>query len=320
VEPICQLQNKGHAHIGLLWIWLLLSLVYAVSASAQSCSDDVIRQNRAATIFIRVERTLKVTGQVEKSTGTGFVVSPSGYALTNRHVVKRDEKVDEIAIFGSIASPEASPLRLTVLSTNQHDVALLKFADTSITYKNVIFGKAAGVKVGDYLCSISFPADKESFFTDGRMSGTGADGGFWYTSMPSNPGDSGAPVFLPSGKVVAIKVGGYEKLQNVNLLIPINLAQDLLITVPDLSDVAASTDEAETRVEGRIFPPQNGKRVRILVEGEKGEVAADEYGRFEIVVHKKRTERARFFVWVDGKQVYDELQPLSGGVTLVLSR
>jgi hypothetical protein len=87
-----------------------------------------------------------------------------------------------------------------------------------------------------------------------------------------------------------------------------------------LSGIAPSSDEAETRVEGRIAPPQKGKRVQILVDGEMGEVAADEYGRFEIVVHKKRTESARFFVWVDGKQVYDDWQPLSGQVTLVLPR
>jgi S1-C subfamily serine protease len=225
----------------LAYLVALAAGLSGASASAQSCSD-VISQNRAATVFIRVEKTLKVTGQVEKGTGTGFIVSPSGYVLTNRHVVERDEKVDAIVISGSLASREASPLRLTVLGTNQHDLALLKFLDTSTTYKDVVLGKAADVKVGDDLCSTSFPADKESFFTDGRMSGTGAEGGLWYSQMPSNPGDSGAPVFLPSGKVVAIKVGGYETLQNVNLLIPINLAQDLLITVPDLrrEDSAAS--------------------------------------------------------------------------------
>ena len=66
------------------------------------------------------------------------------------------------------------------------------------------------------------------------MSGTGGEHGFWLTQMPSNPGDSGAPAFLISGRVVAIKVGGYEGLQNVNLLIPLNLAKDLLELVPDL--------------------------------------------------------------------------------------
>ena len=46
--------------------------------------------------------------------------------------------------------------------------------------------------------------------------------------MPSNPGDSGAPVFISSGKVVGIKRGGYEGLQNVNQIIPLNLAQNLI--------------------------------------------------------------------------------------------
>jgi hypothetical protein len=51
--------------------------------------------------------------------------------------------------------------------------------------------------------------------------------------MPSNPGESGAPVFTASGQVVAIKMGGYDKSQNLNLLVPLNLAQNLLNLVPD---------------------------------------------------------------------------------------
>lgn len=74
----------------------------------------------------------------------------------------------------------------------------------------------------------------------------------------------------------------------------------------------------ETKVTGRLVPPQKGKEVKILVENEKVAAVPDEYGRFTITVHKRSTERARFYVWVNGEQVYDAYEPLSGPVTLVL--
>jgi len=214
---------------------LVLSMTFpANTGSAQSCSQDAAIRNRPAAVFIRVKKTLKATGQVQERTGTGFLISRSGYVLTNRHVIEADETVDEIEISGFIASREAVPSRLTVIARNEHDVALLKFADTSKTYATVTLGRPSDVKVGTELCSVSFPKNQEYYFSSGPMSGFGAERGFWLTQMASNPGDSGAPVFTASGEVVAIKFGGYGDMQNVNLLIPMNLAQDLLILVPDL--------------------------------------------------------------------------------------
>src|SRR6267378_2258912 len=241
---------KFLTYVGCLGVLLLT--VGNVASWADSCSEEVIARNRTATVFIRAKKTLKNTGGIEYRTGTGFIVSPSGYILTNRHVIETDETVDQIEITGSIASREAVPSRLTVIARNEHDVALLKFADTSKAYVTVILGRPGEVKVGRELCSVSFPKDQESYFASGAMSSTSGDRGFWVTQMPSNPGDSGAPVFLASGEVVAIKVGGYEDLQNVNLLIPMNLAQDLVNSVPDLPTVAPAS--IDTATPGPIKP------------------------------------------------------------------
>lgn len=238
-----------------MYLAILVGDLCDLRASAQSCSDEVIKQNRAATVFIKVKKTLKVTGQVEERTGTGFVISPSGYVLTNKHVIEADANLDEIEIAGAIASREAFPSRLIVIQPNQHDVALLKFADTSKTYGVVTLGQVANVKVGTHLCSEGFPANQEYFFAEGPLSSTGAERGFWLTQMPSNPGDSGAPVFLTSGEVVAIKVGGYEGLQNVNLLIPMNLAQDLVI-LSDVSHVSVPASTANNQAPDKSFVTQ----------------------------------------------------------------
>lgn len=78
--------------------------------------------------------------------------------------------------------------------------------------------------------------------TVGTLGGKSATRGWWSTDMPSNPGESGAPVFSDStGKVVAIKAGGYDDAQKLNLVIPINLAGPLLTQVPDLSTIPSAT-------------------------------------------------------------------------------
>jgi hypothetical protein len=78
-------------------------------------------------------------------------------------------------------------------------------------------------------------------------------------------------------------------------------------------------ESAETKVTGKLVPPQKGKEVKILVDDEKSEAVPDEFGRFQITVHKRSTERARVSVWINGEQVYDDYQPLSGPVTLSLN-
>jgi hypothetical protein len=201
---------------------------------AQSCSKEVIGKNREALVFITAKVTQKETGAVDPREATGFVISPSGYILTARHVIDGGPNADKVEITGAIGSRDASSSRLIVIDKNDQDVALLKFADTSKIYKTVNLGHAADAAIGTVFCAEGFPTGQEFFLANGVLSGTGGEHGFWLTSMASNPGDSGAPVFLQSGAVVAIKAGGYQEVHDINLLIPINLAQGLLGEVPDL--------------------------------------------------------------------------------------
>jgi S1-C subfamily serine protease len=215
---------------------VLLMAIGAMQTLAQSCPPDVISHNRAALVFIQAKVFNKETGAGKEERGTGFAVSSTGYLLTAYHLVKADEKTEMIEITGSLASRDAQSSRLNVIDHNNNDVALLKFADTSKNYPTLGIAKPSGVaavEFGTQLCAMGFPLDKEFFFAPGVKSGE--ESGFWLTDMPSNLGDSGAPVFIASGEVVAIKRGGYQDAQNINLLIPLNLAQDLLGKVPDLT-------------------------------------------------------------------------------------
>jgi hypothetical protein len=78
--------------------------------------------------------------------------------------------------------------------------------------------------------------------------------------MGSNPGDSGAPVFLTSGEVVAVKVGGYEQAQNLNEIIPLSYATPLLTEVGDKEKNCALVKEPD---DGRLPP----SRLSMVLDG-----------------------------------------------------
>ena len=203
---------------------------------AQECPPDVVKADRNASVAIHARKTTKETGAVEDDYGTGFVVSKSGYVLTAKHVVEKRKGDDEVVIDGAIGSRKATPSPLSVIDGDElHDIALLKFEDTSRKYNPVLLGDPGQVQVGTLLCSVGYPLETIEFtHVTGSLSGQGGPDGRWLTQMPSNKGESGAPVFLKSGEVVAMKVGGYSNVQNVNFLIPVNLARHVLILVPDL--------------------------------------------------------------------------------------
>lgn len=208
-------------------------------AFGQDCTAPA-SQYRQGVVSINIKKVKKDTGQVTEGNGTGFVVSPAGYVLTADHLVARDPTTDDVKLAGSLGSIYAisTPLRI-VDEDKTVDVALLKFLDDSHQYLPVRLGNPWDVSLGAQLCSLgySIPLHADYRTTVGSLSSlTGQDdangvNNLWTTQLPSNVGESGAPVLLlPDKGLVAIKYGGERPgiAQNVNYIIPINLAQPLL--------------------------------------------------------------------------------------------
>jgi len=269
--------------------WFLL----AVTAAAQStpvCSKGIVNKLRDATVFIQAKRTRKLSGVVETRYATGFIVSPSGFVLTDTHTIAVDSETDDLKILGAVHHRGASPLELVEIDTKK-ELALLKFKTTGITFPAVNLG-TADVQVRTELCSEGFPEGQEWVAPSGALTGTGGDRGFWITQMPSNPGESGAPVFLPSGEVVGIKFGGYDDKQLLNLVIPINFAHDLLAEVGDLPRPASqvknqvTTDQLEQARAIAVMPfqLQEVKNISELLDGKSELELRNEFG-FEEMFH-----------------------------------
>lgn len=217
---------------------LLLTLARPVPGqTVQDCSQTY-GLYRQSVVRLTVRLTMKKpAGSVATVFGTGFVVNSRGHVLTANHIVAGDENTAEVRIVGQLGSIEAPKIPMNPLSLDKSkDIAILAFADDSHPYQPVKIGDPWGVIPGNPVCSLGFPLEQDFFVTNGEISSlTGSDPGvgvnnLWKTAMPSNRGESGAPVFdlKRGGVVVALKYGALEQAQNLNYLIPINLAESML--------------------------------------------------------------------------------------------
>jgi S1-C subfamily serine protease len=231
-------------------------------ALGQACTD-IANQSRLSVVHIQAEMTSKATGAVTVRGGTGFVVSTSGLVITNKHVIAPTADSEPgVKITASVGSQQGaySPMHW-LANSDVSDIAILQFNDTSRTWTPIVIGNPWLIDVGHPLCSMSFPLDVEFVLARGAVTGKGAPYGWWYSDMPSNPGDSGAPVFSAiDGKVVALKVGDRDDAKGLSYIIPINLATPLLesyagLQVPvehDRRDGAVATQYTNNTIECKL--------------------------------------------------------------------
>jgi S1-C subfamily serine protease len=229
-------------------VWLFAS----AGASAQDCSG-VVKQRRLSSLKIEVEATVKSTGAIIGATGTGVVIADQGYVLTNSHVVNLGNDVEKVTITGRLGSSKAPAESLTLIDDDTtHDIALLKFSNSTTSPKPVPIGRIASAERGSALCSIGYPLDVEFHVSPGLLGGPSDLGGWWTLTIPTNPGESGAPVFDVQGRLLGLRVAGRVDLVGVYFMVPINLAARLLALVPTLND--------PTNVENSLYAMQlNGQ-------------------------------------------------------------
>jgi serine protease Do len=169
-------------------------------------------------------------GGERHSLGSGFIISPDGYVLTNNHVV---DGADEITIKLS----DRRELEAKVIGTDKEsDVALLKVSSTT-SLPTLPIGDSSKLKPGQWVVAIGSPFGLDHSITHGVVSYVGRSNGgadqqyvpFIQTDVPINRGNSGGPLFDLEGKVVGINsqifsnTGGY---MGVSFAIPINVAMN----------------------------------------------------------------------------------------------
>ena len=159
------------------------------------------------------------------SLGSGFIISPDGYILTNAHVA---QDVDKIIV--RLSDQRERPAK--VIGVDElTDVAVLKIEGENLPVVKI--GDSDALEVGEWVLAIGSPFGLERTATQGIVSAVGRNlpSGtyvpFIQSDVAVNPGSSGGPLFNLRGEVVGINsqiyssTGGYMGL---SFAIPIKLA------------------------------------------------------------------------------------------------
>jgi len=149
-----------------------------------------------------------------RSLGSGIILDPRGYVLTNYHVVMQsssDKPVDRIDVYLHGDERTKYPARI-VGADKWTDLAVVKI-DAGKKLTAAQFGDSSSVKVGDWVLAVGSPFGLESTVTAGIISAKGRDiepgmqgqfKRFIQTDAAINPGNSGGPLVNMAGQVVGI--------------------------------------------------------------------------------------------------------------------
>jgi serine protease Do len=186
---------------------------------------DMFRQffgNRGGGFNVPKERR-------EKALGSGVIVSPEGYILTNNHVVDHATEV-------TVTLSDKLEFKARVIGTDPRtDIAVLKIDGSN--FPSLMLADSSKVEVGDIVLAIGDPFGVGQTVTSGIVSATGRSLGgqieevedFIQTDAPINPGNSGGALVDDEGHLIgintAILAGNSGGNQGIGFAVPINLAR-----------------------------------------------------------------------------------------------
>jgi serine protease Do len=172
-------------------------------------------------------------GAPRAGSGSGFIMSPDGYILTNNHVVEGADRVNVI-----LADKREFEARVVGRDPNT-DIAVVKVDARNLP--TVRLGDADALEVGDWVLALGYPLDLGQTTTAGIVSAKGRSIGimgrsgaeaplehFIQTDAAINPGNSGGPLVDLQGRVIGINsaiaspTGFYS---GYGFAVPINLAR-----------------------------------------------------------------------------------------------
>ncbi len=195
---------------------------------AQRTPTQVRRDSQESIVFLQAEVTLP-TGEVRSSTGTGFLLSGEGYVLTASHLLSPDGHYDQAYTRGKPRTRHGELWPLEIISDDSpNDILLVKFRDVGVEWSPVTLGAPSAVEEGESLFVLGFPSGYDLGVKTGTLSSKNGPGGSWLITVPLNHGDSGAPVFDGTGRVVAMVIGGDASANGIAFCMPLNIANSEL--------------------------------------------------------------------------------------------
>lgn len=234
----------------------MAAIYYGQSMLGQSAADITIKPddkvNTAEAIaekvlpsVVGISTRTEVTYQnfffgeekgIQNGVGTGIIVDPKGYILTNSHVVS-DGAAEKITV--QLSDGSEVPGRILWNDKNT-DLAIVKIDAPNL--KAAELGDSDTVKIGAYAAAIGNPLglNFDRTVTQGIISGlnrsiTVTDGqsqitmdGLIQTDASINSGNSGGPLLNSAGQVIGINSAKAQSAEGLGFAIPINIAKPIV--------------------------------------------------------------------------------------------
>jgi Do/DeqQ family serine protease len=243
------------------------------------------------------------------SSGSGVIISPDGYIVTNSHVVENAEKIEVI-----LNNNKRSYTGTIVGRDPSSDLALIKIEAKNLPH--ITFANSDELPIGEWVLAVGNPFNLTSTVTAGIVSAKGRNlnivqnqfpiESFIQTDAAINPGNSGGALVNTAGELVGINAAIFSKTGSYSgygFAIPSNIVKKVVSDIKDFGYVQRAFIEADIiDIDERVLSELkdenvNGVYVRVVVEDGNAEKAGIKAGDLILKVNSHD---------IDSRAVFDE--------------
>jgi serine protease Do len=269
---------------------------HAATVAAPSFADVVARVN-PAVVHITAVQSSSGDGRlgqgrpplnVRRGEGSGFIVDPEGYILTNHHLVSSPERI-------RVRLADRREYAATLVGSDPStDLALLKVKAPGLSLPHIRMGNSDHLRVGEWVCAIGNPYRFEHSVTVGVVSSKGRKiynasfDAYIQTDAAINPGNSGGPLINAEGEAIGINSAVSVQGQGIGFAVPINVAKEILGPLRTQGHVTRGylgiqLQDVEPDLQQLLGLPENrGAVVLDVLAGESGETAG--LRRYDVIL------------------------------------
>lgn len=229
----------------------ILILAAAVSAGCatggRASQKAVVRaKSKVAPALVHIQPVKEVFRRGERSeviiTGSGFIISPDGYVVTNEHVAGKSTLVQ--CVLSDKEEVDAEVVGVDPFT----DIAVLKLVTDRTDLPFAKLGRSDILLAGQTVMALGSPHGLARSISKGIVSvtdrhlGVGAPYNNWIqTDAAINSGNSGGPLINLRGEVIGINTRKLSGADNVGFAIPIDVAREVIAEIIETGRVTRST-------------------------------------------------------------------------------
>ncbi|MCW5774812.1 MAG: DegQ family serine endoprotease, partial [Rhodospirillaceae bacterium] len=294
---------------------------------ADSTMPDVPKDSPFYELFRRFEQNMGPRTERMRALGSGFIIDPAGYVVTNNHVIKGAETVTVILQDG-----RKFPAKV-IGADSKTDVALLKIQGDG-KLPAVSFGDSDKARVGDWVMAVGNPFGLGGTVTAGIISARNRDlhsgpyDDYMQVDAAINKGNSGGPLFDMNGNVIGINTAIYSPnggSVGIGFAIPASVAAPVIAQLrekghidrgwlgvsvqPVTEDLAKALglDQAKGGLIAQVLKDspaaKAGLKAGDVIRSVNGKTLEHSRDLPRIVAAIRKGETATFGVWRDGKSL-----------------